>query len=113
MNLHKTDPQRTDPHCLTRDFMEGVARVLLKHEVVDELMAKTDFEGFARRMEGEPSFEYPNVHGGGHFGVGGVLGTLGDAFNSPGGKLLHSSSEGRRRDRRDRRAGAGVTGREY
>lgn len=90
VNLNKTDPQRTDPKCLTRDFMEGIARGLLKHEVVDELMVKTDFEGFARRMEGEPSFDYPNVHGGGHYGVGGVLGTLGDAYNSPGGKSSFS-----------------------
>ncbi|KAK3396984.1 hypothetical protein B0T20DRAFT_356175 [Sordaria brevicollis] len=89
VNLNRTDPQRTDSHCLTRDFMEGVARDLLKHEVVEELMEKTNFTDFARRMEGLPSFDYPNVHGGGHFGVGGVLGTLGDAFNSPGDPIFY------------------------
>lgn len=90
VNLNKADPQSTDSHCLTRDFMEGIARGLLKHEVVSELMGKTNFTDFARRMEGEPSFDVPNVHGGGHYGVGGVLGTLGDAYNSPGGESFFS-----------------------
>lgn len=51
------------------------------------MMSKTTYGAFARRTEGEPSFDVKNVHGGGHFGVGGVLGAIGDAYNSPGGEL--------------------------
>lgn len=53
---------------------------------MDELMAQKNFEQFAWRMEGLPTFDLPQVHGGGHFGVGGVKGQMGDAFGSPGGK---------------------------
>jgi hypothetical protein len=35
--------------------------------------------------EVEPNFVTTNLHGGGHFGIGGSLGDMGDAYNSPGG----------------------------
>ncbi|RPA75967.1 Di-copper centre-containing protein [Ascobolus immersus RN42] len=89
VNINKTDVSRSDPRCLTRDFMPTVATTLIQHSVVTELNAKTNFKDFAYRMEGLPSFDYPNVHGGGHFGVGGVLGTFGDSNNSPGDPIFY------------------------
>lgn len=81
------NPNITNIHCLTRDFAEPIALNNLQQGVIDEMMSKKDFGAFARRTEGEPSFDVKNVHGGGHFGIGGVLGSMGDAFNSPGGEF--------------------------
>lgn len=56
-------------------------------KLVGEVLAQKDYTAFAKRVENVPSFDEPNVHGSGHFGVGGVLGTIGNAANSPGGTL--------------------------
>ncbi|KAI5842479.1 hypothetical protein DFP73DRAFT_515115 [Morchella snyderi] len=83
------DVNASNPHCLTRDFAEPIALANLVPEVIEEMMSKTTYGAFARRTEGEPSFDVKNVHGGGHFGVGGVLGAIGDAYNSPGDPLFY------------------------
>lgn len=62
----------TNIHCLTRDFTEPIVRKNLIPSVVNELLAKPNYGAFARRMEAEPSFDVTNIHGGGHFGVGGL-----------------------------------------
>lgn len=54
--------------------------------LVDHVLSQSDYTSFAFAIENVPSFDQPNIHGSGHFGVGGVLGTIGDAYNSPGGK---------------------------
>lgn len=54
--------------------------------LVGHVMSQPDYTSFAFAIENVPSFDQPNIHGSGHFGVGGVLGTIGDAYNSPGGK---------------------------
>ena len=56
---------------------------------VDVVMAQPDYTAFAKQIENEPVFSIPNIHGSGHFGVGGVLGTIGDAYNSPGDPLFY------------------------
>jgi tyrosinase len=79
LNLGPTsDYSITNPHCLTRDFAPDIARTNLIRKVWDEVLAQPDYGSFARRLEGIPSWDMKNVHGGGHFGVGGVLGTIGD-----------------------------------
>ncbi|KAA8911392.1 hypothetical protein FN846DRAFT_792268 [Sphaerosporella brunnea] len=79
----------SNPHCLTRDFAPSVAETNLVQSVWDEVMAEPDYGAFARRLEALPSWAMKNVHGGGHFGVGGILGTMGDAYNSPGDPLFY------------------------
>lgn len=46
----------------------------------------TKYEDLAYRLENLPVFTEPNLHGAGHFGIGGALGTMGDVYASPGGK---------------------------
>lgn len=79
------DVQTANPRCLQRDFCPQTFKREMKQEVIDELMEKTTFAEFARRMEALPGWSMTNIHGGGHFGVGGVLGNMGDMYNSPGG----------------------------
>jgi tyrosinase len=40
-------------------------------------------------MQGSTTDFAPNIHGSGHFGVGGVLGQAGNAANSPAEPLFH------------------------
>lgn len=61
--------------------------------LVDHVLSQPDYTSFAFAIENVPSFDQPNIHGSGHFGVGGVLGTIGDAYNSPGGKARFSFPE--------------------
>lgn len=56
---------------------------------VDYVLSQPDCTSFARALEGIPSFSDPNIHGGGHFGVGGALGQMGNAYNSPGDPLFY------------------------
>lgn len=73
--------------CLTRDFMPHVMNEFAQQSLVDEVVASKDYTAFAKAVENVPDFDFPNIHGSGHFGVGGALGTIGDAYNSPGGEI--------------------------
>ncbi|CAN9415346.1 unnamed protein product [Alternaria alternata] len=58
----------------------------------DKFMAQLeapDFVTFDRTMQGSKTVFAPNIHGSGHFGVGGVLGQAGDPANSPGEPLFY------------------------
>jgi tyrosinase len=46
-------------------------------------LSQPDFGWFARIVEGGPDYDLSGVHGGGHYGVGGSLGQMGDLYNSP------------------------------
>lgn len=69
-------------------------------------------------MEGFASFEIPNIHGGGHFGIGGSLGTMGNPYYSPGDPIfyLHHGNldrvywEWQKRDKAARMSAAGGVG---
>ncbi|KAI5795794.1 hypothetical protein EDC01DRAFT_64775 [Geopyxis carbonaria] len=78
-----------NPHCLTRDFAPTIAATNLVRSVWDGVLGQPSYKAFARALEAEPSFDVKNVHGGGHFGVGGVLGGIGDAYNSPSDPLFY------------------------
>jgi tyrosinase len=56
--------------------------------LVEEVLAQPDYTSIARTVEKERSFDPPNIHASGHFGIGGILGTMGNAAESPGGKCL-------------------------
>lgn len=79
----------TQPTCLTRDFTPSVMNWFSEPGVVAKVLAQPDYTSFAFELEGIPSFTQPSIHGGGHFGVGGALGTMGDAYNSPGDPLFY------------------------
>ena len=71
--------------CLRRDFNPKIMNTFADPALVEDVLAQEDYTGFARAIEKVRSFDQPNIHGSGHFGVGGVLGTVGNAANSPGG----------------------------
>lgn len=75
-----------NPRCLARDFSPYFAGRYLGRNVTAVALAQPDFGTFDRTIEGGPSFESSGVHGGGHYGVGGTLGQMGDLFNSPAGE---------------------------
>ncbi|EKG18111.1 Tyrosinase [Macrophomina phaseolina MS6] len=77
------------PGCLKRDFTPWVLNTFAAASLVEHVVSQPDYAAFARALEGIPSFSAPNIHGSGHFGVGGALGTIGDAANSPGDPLFY------------------------
>ncbi|OCL13772.1 Di-copper centre-containing protein [Glonium stellatum] len=76
------------PDCLRRDFIPWIMNSFAQQSLVDHVQSQPDYTSFARAIENIPSFSEPNIHGSGHFGVGGVLGTIGNAANSPGDPLF-------------------------
>ncbi|KAK8096019.1 Di-copper centre-containing protein [Apiospora kogelbergensis] len=78
-----------DPGCLKRDFVPWIFNSFADPKLVQELLDQPDYTSFARTIEKVPTFDTPNIHGSGHFGVGGVLGTMGNAENSPGDPLFY------------------------
>lgn len=75
-----------NPRCLTRDFSPYFAGRYLGQNVTQQALRQPSFVAFDRAIEGGPSFDLSGLHGGGHYGVGGTLGTLGDLYNSPAGE---------------------------
>jgi tyrosinase len=74
--------------CLRRDFVPWIMNSFADPKLVHNVLAQKNYTSFARAIENIPSFDQPNIHGSGHFGVGGVLGTIGNAANSPGDPLF-------------------------
>ncbi|PSN60538.1 Di-copper centre-containing protein [Corynespora cassiicola Philippines] len=77
------------PGCLRRDFNPRIMNTFADRKLVDKVLAQTDYTSFARTMENKRTFDEPNIHGSGHFGVGGALGTIGNSYNSPGDPLFY------------------------
>ncbi|KAF8847908.1 Di-copper centre-containing protein [Acephala macrosclerotiorum] len=77
------------PKCLTRDSIPWIMNSFAQQDLVDLVLAQPDYTAFSKQIENVPNFNFPNIHGSGHFGVGGVLGTIGDAYNSPGDPLFY------------------------
>jgi tyrosinase len=75
--------------CLKRDFVPWILNTFADPALVQNVLAQKDYTGFARAIENIPSFDEPNIHGSTHFGVGGVLGTIGNPENSPGDPLFY------------------------
>jgi tyrosinase len=75
--------------CLRRDFIPWIMNTFPDPKLVQNVLDQPDYTAFARAVEGLPSFDTPNIHGSGHFGIGGVLGTCGNAANSPGEPLFY------------------------
>lgn len=88
-----------NPHCLKRDFSPEVVKYNLQKATWNEVLEQSNFGRFAKRLEAEPNWTTTNIHGGGHFGIGGSMGDMGDSYNSPGGQ--YSSTPSRRNYRTD------------
>ncbi|KAK6863645.1 hypothetical protein PG995_000173 [Apiospora arundinis] len=80
-----------DPGCLKRDFVPWIFNSFADPKLVEEVLDQPDYASFARTIEKVPTFDAPNVHGSGHFGIGGVLGTIGNAENNPLFYLHHGN----------------------
>jgi tyrosinase len=77
------------PSCLRRDFIPTLLNSWADPKLEQQLLDTPDYTTFDRVIEGQKTFEFPNIHGSGHFGVGGVLGQAGDAANSPAEPLFY------------------------
>jgi tyrosinase len=75
--------------CLRRDFHPVMMNTWADPKLVQHVLDQCDYTSFARQIENVRSFDEPNIHGSGHFGVGGILGTIGNAANSPGDPLFY------------------------
>ncbi|KAF1980068.1 monooxygenase, partial [Bimuria novae-zelandiae CBS 107.79] len=75
--------------CLRRDFIPWIINGFADPKLVAKVLEQPDYTSFARELEGSPSLDFMNIHGSGHFGVGGVLGQIGNAANSPADPLFY------------------------
>ncbi|KDR80002.1 hypothetical protein GALMADRAFT_222927 [Galerina marginata CBS 339.88] len=78
-----------NPRCLSRDFSPYFAGRYLGANVTKLTLSQNDFGWFDRVVEGGPSFDASGLHGGGHYGVGGTLGEMGDLYNSPSDPIFY------------------------
>ncbi|KAF9889993.1 hypothetical protein FE257_006673 [Aspergillus nanangensis] len=78
-----------EPDCLRRDFIPWIMNTFAQQSIVDHVQSQPDYTTFARALENVPVFSQPNIHGSGHFGVGGVLGQLGNQAQSPADPLFY------------------------
>jgi tyrosinase len=78
---------------LRRDFTPGIFNFFADPAQLQRTLAEPTFNDFAHTLEGSRSFGVANIHGSGHFGVGGILGQAGNAANSPGGRFISSTAK--------------------
>ncbi|PPQ86638.1 hypothetical protein CVT25_006822 [Psilocybe cyanescens] len=89
VTMGPNDALNGNPRCLTRDFSPYFAGRYLGANVTKLTMSAKDFGSFDRVVEGGPSFDASGLHGGGHYGVGGNLGIMGDLYNSPADPVFY------------------------
>jgi tyrosinase len=78
--------------CLKRDFVPWILNRFGDKMLIDELLKQPDYTSVVWTFEKVPTLTLTgpaNIHASGHFGIGGVLGTMGDAVNSPGGMVSY------------------------
>ncbi|KAK6342348.1 hypothetical protein TWF718_007750 [Orbilia javanica] len=84
VNLGPGNSFTENPRCLTRDMSPYFSGRYLSQNQTKITLQAPNFYAFDVIVEGGPSFEASGVHGGGHYGIGGTLGTMGDLYISPG-----------------------------
>lgn len=75
-----------EPHCIRRDLSPWLAMRTLRKTDVERTLSHGSFREFDMDVQGWITPETMTIHGGGHLGVGGLFGTVGDVYSSPGGK---------------------------
>lgn len=91
VNLGPRGDLSGNPRCLSRDLSPIFASENSNFGVLDKVLKAANYDAMDRQMEGvwgEKPPSYPNIHGGGHYAVGGVLGVMGDFTVSVGGKCI-------------------------
>ncbi|KIJ28356.1 hypothetical protein M422DRAFT_270357 [Sphaerobolus stellatus SS14] len=78
-----------NPRCLSRDFSPYFAGRYLGKNQTQLTLSQVNYRWFDRIIEGGPSFDASGIHGGGHYGVGGTLGEMGDLYNSPADPIFY------------------------
>ncbi|PBP21906.1 hypothetical protein BUE80_DR007322 [Diplocarpon rosae] len=77
------------PHALRRDFSPSLALERLNSSVIQWLQDADSFALYARRSQSvSPGLDGVFTHGGGHFGVGGLVGELSNTYSSPGDPIF-------------------------
>ncbi|KAF9457315.1 hypothetical protein BDZ94DRAFT_1314333 [Collybia nuda] len=89
VRMGPADDMSGNPRCLHRDFSPAFASQFLNAAITADTISKSDYGHFMRAVEGETNFEHSGIHGGGHYGVGGTLGEIGDLYNSPSDPLFY------------------------
>ncbi|KAH8880185.1 Di-copper centre-containing protein [Thozetella sp. PMI_491] len=79
----------SNPRCLTRDIAPPFAIAHLSKTEVDYTLAASIFAEFDIRVQGGITLDGMTYHGGGHLGVGGDLGEIGNVYSSPGDPLFY------------------------
>ncbi|KAL1638483.1 hypothetical protein SLS56_000292 [Neofusicoccum ribis] len=89
VNLGPLSDLSGNPRCLARDFSPYFANRYLGMNTTQVTLSQPDFGWFDRVVEGGPSFDASGVHGGGHYGVGGTYGQMGDLYASPSDPIFY------------------------
>ncbi|CAA9956663.1 Tyrosinase domain containing protein [Pyrenophora teres f. maculata] len=77
------------PSCLRRDFALPILNTWTDPKLIANSLTQPNYEAFDNAIEGQATAKVPNLHGSGHFGVGGVLGQASNASNSPAEPLFY------------------------
>ncbi|KAH7009582.1 hypothetical protein EDB80DRAFT_762941 [Ilyonectria destructans] len=77
-----------NPRCLTRDIAPEFAISKLSQCIVDWTLEAEDFYEFDIRVQGGVTATTQGYHGGGHLGIGGNIGEMGDMYSSPGDPIF-------------------------
>ncbi|KAH7149696.1 hypothetical protein B0J13DRAFT_312956 [Dactylonectria estremocensis] len=78
-----------NPRCMRRDIAPSFAVSKLNQAKVDWTLEAKDYYEFDIRVEGGITVPTHGYHGGGHLGIGGDLGEVGDVYTSPGDPLFY------------------------
>lgn len=89
VNMGPLEDLSGNPRCLQRDLAPYFAGRYLGMNQTELTLAQTDFWHFTLVDDGEPSFEASGLHGGGHYGVGGTYGQMGDLYASPADPIFY------------------------
>ncbi|GME58660.1 Tyrosinase central domain protein [Neofusicoccum parvum] len=88
VNMGPNNSTAYNPRCFRRDISPWLASQKLNSTVVETALAGETFQEFDILAQGQVSVEGLTYHGGGHLGVGGDLGMMGDLYNSPSDPLF-------------------------
>lgn len=79
-----------NPRCLARDFAPSLAIEKLTDEMVAWVLEPDIYTEFDRRLQGVGlDVDGMTIHAGGHLGVGGDIGDIGNMYSSPGDPLFY------------------------
>ncbi|KAH7137019.1 hypothetical protein B0J13DRAFT_587135 [Dactylonectria estremocensis] len=88
VNIGPGNSSAYNPRCLSRDIAPEFAISKLSQCIVDWTLEAEDFYEFDRRVQGGVTTANQGYHGGGHLGIGGDIGEMGDMYSSPGDPIF-------------------------